>query len=166
MIKYYFCPDLFLFLLMGERVRMSKENISTVQSAVCEFHVYKAIWQPKEGKKLMCEHVENNKYGLAAMKVCRPLNRKIGGYFPIEISIIKWFIIARSAIVEAQLTAAHYRFSPLVQGRLEIPCSLTFKMVATKKSSELLKTYLELFQSKYTEPQEIIIFGTSTKRIL
>ena len=92
--------------------------------------------------------------------MCRPWNRKIVRHLPIEISRITRFIIARGAIVEAQLTAAHYRRSPLVQGGLEIPCSLTFKMPATKKSSELLKKYLELFESKYTEPQEIIILRT------
>ena len=37
-------------------------------------------------------------------------------------------------------------------------------MPATKKSSELLKKYLELFESKYTEPQEIIILGTLNRK--
>ena len=37
-------------------------------------------------------------------------------------------------------------------------------MPATKKSSELLKKYLELFESKYTEPQEIISLGTFDKK--
>ena len=67
---------------------MPKENILTVQSAVCGFHVYKAIWQPEEDEKLMCEHEENNKYDLFAIKVCRPLDRKIAGHLPIEISRI------------------------------------------------------------------------------
>ena len=105
-------------------MRMSKENILTVQSDVRGFHVYKAIWQPEEGEKLMCEHEENNEYDLFAIKVRRPLDRKIVGHFPIEILRTTRFIIARGAIVEAQLTTAHYRRSPLVQGGLEIPCSL------------------------------------------
>ena len=95
---------------------MSKENILTVQSAVCGFHVYKATWQPEEGKKLMCEHKENNTYDLFPINVCQPLHRKIVGHLPIEISRITQFIIAHGAIVEAQLTAAHYKFSTLVQG--------------------------------------------------
>ena len=37
-------------------------------------------------------------------------------------------------------------------------------MPTTKKSSELLKKYLELYESKYTEPQEIIILGTFNKK--
>ena len=69
MIKYYFSLDFFPFLLVRERVRMSKENILTVQSAVRGFHVYKAIWQPEEGEKLMCEHEENKKYDLFAINV-------------------------------------------------------------------------------------------------
>ena len=112
----------------------------------------------------MCEHEENNKYYLFAIKLYRPLDRKIVGHFPIKISRITRFIIARGAIGEAQLTAAHYRRSPLVQGGLEIPCSLIFKMPETKKSSELLKKYLERFESKQTEPQEIIILGTFIKK--
>ena len=82
----------------------------------------------------------------------------------IEISRIAWFIIPRETIVEAQLTAAHYRSSPLVQWGLEIPCSLTFKIPAIKKSSELLKEYPEHFESNFTEPQEIIILGTFSKK--
>ena len=143
---------------------MSKENILTVQSAIRGFHVYKAIRQPEEGEKLISEHEENNKYDLFAIKVCRPLDRKIVDDLPIAISRITRFIIARGVIVEAQLTAAHYRRSPLVQGGLEIPCSLIFKMPETKKSSELLKKYLERFESKQTEPQEIIILGTFIKK--
>ena len=143
---------------------MSKENILTFQSAVRGFHVYKAIWQPEEGEKLMCEHEENNKYDLFAIKVCRPLDRKIVGHLPIEISRITRFMIARGTMVEAQVTAAHYRRPLLVQGGLEISYSLTFKMPATKKSSELLKKYLELFESKYTEHQEIITLGTFKKK--
>ena len=37
-------------------------------------------------------------------------------------------------------------------------------MPETKKSSELLKKYLERFESKQTEPQEIIILGTFIKK--
>ena len=112
----------------------------------------------------MCEHKENNKYDLFAIKMWRSLDRKIVGHLTIDISRITRFIIVRGTIAEAQLTAAHYRRSPLVQGGLEIPCSLTFEMPATKKSSGLVKKYLELFESKYTEPQEIIILGTFNKK--
>ena len=112
----------------------------------------------------MCEHQENNEYYLFAIKLCRPLDKEIVRHFPIEISRITRFISSRGAIGEAYLTAAHYRRSPLAQGGLEIPCSLTFKMPATKNSSELLKRYLERFESKYTEPRKIIILGTFIKK--
>ena len=145
---------------------MSKENISPVQSAIRGFHVHKAIWQSEEGKKLTFEHEENNKYDLFAIKVCRPLDRKIIGHLPIEISRITRLIIARAAIVEAQLTAAHYRCFPLVQGGLEIPSSLTFKMPATKKSSILLKKYLEFLNQNTQNLRKSLFLELSTKRIL
>ena len=96
-------------------------------------------------------------------KVCQPLQRKIVGHLPIEISRITPFIIARGTIVEAQLTPTHYRRSPLVQRGLETSCSLTSRCQRLK-SSELLKKYLELFESKYTEAQEIIILGTFNRK--
>ena len=139
---------------------MSKEKVLTVQTAVRGFHVYKASWQPKENEKLSCDHEEDNKYDIFAIKVCQSVDDKIVGHLPIEISRITRYALARGAKVEAQLTQSHYRRSPLVQGGLEIPCSLTLKIPATKKSSGLLERYLELFESKYTEPQEIVILGT------
>ena len=66
-------------------------------------------------------------------KVCRPLQRKIVGHLPIEISRITPFNIARGTILEAQLTPAHYRRSPLVQRGLETPCSLTSRCQRLKK---------------------------------
>ena len=52
-------------------MRLSKENIWTVQSAVRGFR-----------EKLKREHEEINKYDLFAIKVCRPLDRKI--IFPLK----------------------------------------------------------------------------------
>ena len=44
-------------------VKRKLKEKKTVQSAVRGFHVYKAIWRPEEGEKLMCEH----KYDLFAV---------------------------------------------------------------------------------------------------
>ena len=80
---------------------MSKENIVTAQSAVCGFLVYRVICQPEESEKLFCEHEENNKYDLFAIKVSEPLDRKIVGHLPIEILRITQFIIACGVIVKS-----------------------------------------------------------------
>ena len=52
-------------------MRLSKENIWTVQSPVRGFR-----------EKLKREHEEINKYDLSAIKICRPLDRKI--IFPLK----------------------------------------------------------------------------------
>ena len=145
---------------------MSKENKVTVQSVVRGFHVYKAICQLEESEKLFCEHEENNKYDLFATKVCQPFDRKIVGHLPIEILRITQFIIACWAIVEAQLTDANYRRSPLVQGGLEIPCLLTFKMPATKKTMNCWRGILNFLNQNTQNIRKSLFSGLSTKRIL
>ena len=142
---------------------MSSEKVLTVQAAIRGYHVYKAIWKPMEAETLLSEYEENNPHDLFAIKVCRIPDKTIVGHLPMEISRITKYMIARGAQIEAQLTETHYRRSPLVQGGLEIPCSLTLRMPATVKSSELLKMYLQLYHSTYTEPQENVILGTFGK---
>ena len=157
---------MFVYLLFQEnlqvtegRVKMSREKILSVQTAVRGFHFYKSIWAPKESDILSCEHEENNPYDLFAIKTCQE-NGTIVGHLPIEISRISKFLLDRGARIQAKLRETHYRRSPLVQGGLEIPCTLVIRMPGTIKSTELLKKYLELFEERYEEPQEIVILGT------
>ena len=64
---------------------MSKENILTVQcAAVRGFHVYKAIWQPKEDEKLICEREENNKYDLFQLKCVDHWTERLLVIFPLK----------------------------------------------------------------------------------
>lgn len=138
---------------------MSREKVLSVQAAVRGFHFYKSIWAPKKSEVLSCEHEENNPYDLFAIKTCQE-NGRIVGHLPIEISRITKFLLDRGAKIQAELRETHYRRSPLVQGGLEIPCTLIIRMPATVKSTELLKRYLELFEERYDEPQEIVVLGT------
>ena len=80
---------------------MSKEKVLAVQTAVRGFHVYKASWQPEENEKLSCDHEEDNKYNIFAIKVCQPVNDKMVVHLPMEISRIISYALARGAKVEA-----------------------------------------------------------------
>jgi len=108
-------------------------------------------------------HEENNPYDPFAIKTCRFNSDRIVGHLPIEISRITKFILDRGAKVEVKLRETHYRRSPLVQGGLEIPCDLELKMPNTLKNAAMLKKYLELFEDRYEESQEIVIMGTFSK---
>ena len=139
---------------------MSLEWVLLLKAAARGFHVYKAIWKPKDSEVLACSHEENNPRGPFAIKTCELDSGRIVGHLPMELSRISKFILDRRAKIEVKLRETHYRRSPLVQGGLEIPCDLVIRMPNTMKSAELLKKYLKLFENCYKEPQEIVILGT------
>ena len=139
---------------------MSLERVLSLQAAVRGFHVYKAIWEPKDSEVLACSHEENNLHDPFAIKTCQFNSGKIDGHLPMELSRISKFILDRGAKIDVKLPETHYRRSPLVQGGLEIPCDLVIRMPNTMESGELLKKYLKLFKNYYEEQQEIVILGT------
>jgi len=53
------------------------------------------------------------------------------GHLLREISRPTKYLLDRGAIVSAELSATHYRKSPLFQGGLEIPCVVTVTMPAS-----------------------------------
>ena len=126
---------------------MSLERVLSLQAAVRGFHVYKAIWKPKDSEVLACSHEEKNPHDLYAMKACQLDFGKIVGPLPMELSRISKFILDRGDKIEVKLCKTHYRRSLLVQGGLVIPCDLLIRMPSTKKSAELLKKYLKLFKN-------------------
>ena len=62
---------------------------------------------------------------------------KIVGHLPMEISRITRFLLDRGAKIEATLWLTHHRRSSLVQGGLEIRCTVKVSMVPTQLSKKL-----------------------------
>ena len=65
----------------------------------------------------------------------------IVGHLPMEISRITKFLLDRGARIEATLRSIQYRRSPLVQGGLEIPCTVKVSMMPTQLSKKLVDLY-------------------------
>ena len=139
---------------------MSFERVLSVQAAVRGFHVYKNVWEPKESETLVCSHEKENVHDPFAIKTYQRDSERIVGHLPMELSRITKFLLDRGARMEAKLRETHYRRSPLVQGGLEIPCDLIIRMPNTVKNDEILEHYLELFEERYEEPQEMVKLGT------
>ena len=78
----------------------------------------------------------------------------------MEISRITKFLLDRRARIEATLRSTHYRQSPLVQGGLEIPCTVNVLMMPTQLSKKLVDRYGELVESFYFEPLDSEIIGS------
>ena len=62
----------------------------------------------------------------------------------MEISRITKFIIQRGATVNVEVTGQHYRWSPLMQGGMEVPYRVFVKMPGTILNHTLLQCYQEL----------------------
>ena len=80
-------------------------------------------------------------------------NEKPVGYLPRETSRVSEFIIERGTTVDVELTSDHYRWSPLVQGGVEIKCKVTVKVLnATRRL--VTESYRALVEELYVEPKE------------
>ena len=69
------------------------------------------------------------------------------------MSRITKYFMDRGGEVSVSLKGKHYRWSPLVQGGLEIQCSVCIKIVGTSENLLMLERYNELVRELYTEPK-------------
>ena len=66
---------------------------------------------------------------------------KIGGYLPRKISRPTKFLLAREAVMYAEVSSDKYRYSPLVQGGLELSCVVYVSMPPTVLNENLISRY-------------------------
>lgn len=89
---------------------------------------------------------------------------KIVGHLPMELSRITKFLMDRGATLTATLKTTYYRISPLMQGGLELPCSVDVYMKSsTISSKKLIQRYTELVENLYMEPLDDICVGSFVK---
>ena len=69
------------------------------------------------------------------------------------------YLLDRGATVKAVITCSYYCRSPLFQGGLEIPCSVTVSMPGTIRNHLPLDRYRELVTELYCEPKDETIIG-------
>ena len=80
-----------------------------------------------------------------AIKTCRMNENKIVGHLPSEISHATKFLLEKGADV----TQTYYCRSPLLQGGLEIPCTIKVSFPATIKTDMFIGKYKEIVESLY-----------------
>ena len=116
-------------------------EIFTFDSAVRGYHVYKVLWKPAIGKKLLVDQELDNEVDKFAGKVVK--NNEIVGQFPREYSRILWYFIACGEKICVELTGRRRHCRQLCGG-LEIPCRLVFSCSSKVKINRLK----ELVESK------------------
>ena len=137
----------------------SVNKVFVFSAAVRGFHVYRETWNPTEQEKLCCLFEENNVFDMFAIKTLHADGRTTVGHLPREISRPTKFLLDRGAKVEAELSATHYRRSPLFQGGLEIPCLVRITMPGSIIGHLLLEEYEKVVLRVYCEPKDEIIMG-------
>ena len=136
-------------------------ELKNIPCAVRGFHYYRGYWTPYLGEELICQHDDSNHFDVFAIKICYQKNGGTYGHLPKEISRATKFLIDRGALVFVEVSSNHYRYSPLVQGGLEIPCRLSVKLaVAMIKNNMLVDRYNQILEELYEEPSEEIIIGS------
>ena len=93
---------------------------------------------------MTCVHEENNPYDIFPIKVCETGGDRAVCHLPMEISRVTKFLIQRGANVMATVISDYYRRSPLIQGGLEVPCSIDVWLASTVANDACLKRYKEL----------------------
>ena len=112
---------------------MSKEKHIELHLAIRGFHYYRKYWRPNTDEKLIWIHDQENVFDMFVIKTCLEDGLTVG-HLPREVSRICKFLLDRGTSITAELTSTIYRFSPLVNGGLEIPCKINVKMLSTVKN--------------------------------
>ena len=139
--------------------RMAFNKTFEYTAAVRGYHYFKTIWQPKENEVLICQFHNGSSYDMFDIKTCDQRGT-MADHLPREASRITKFIIDRGAIVSVMLTGTHYRRSPLVKDRLEIPCKVSVSLRGTCLNLLLLERYKQLSEELYIEPKEETVLGS------
>ena len=137
----------------------SKNRSFEFTAAIRGYHVYQKIWQPELNETLVCIYERRNEFDAFSVKTVRAVDNATFGHLPREISRPTKYLLDRGATVKAVITFSYYRRSPLFQGGLEIPCSVTVSMPGTIRNHLLLDRYRELVAELYCEPKGEIIIG-------
>ena len=93
-------------------------------SAVRGYHVYKDLWKPSIGEKLVARREFNNPMDKHAVKVVK--DDETVGHLPREFSRIAWYFLARSGEISVEVIGRRRHCKQLCRG-MEIPCQLEFK---------------------------------------
>ena len=133
---------------LNENNKMDFEIMYSFDTAARGYHYYGRCWQPEINQTLYLSHEKNKHFDSITIKMCHTRGN-IVGHLPMEISRITKFLLNRGARMKATLRSTHYRRSPLVQGGLEIPCTVKVSLMPTQLSKKLVDRYRELVERFY-----------------
>ena len=126
-------------------------------AAIRGYHYYRKYWQPEVNQKLYLSDERANAFDVFSIKASNA-EGKIVGHLPMKVSRITKFLMDHGARWTATLRTTQYHKSPLIQGGLEIPCSVDVYMISsTVLSRKLTQRYTKLVEDFYMEPMVVLV---------
>ena len=122
------------------------------------FHEYRNIWAPRINQQLIIKPESGNLFDLYAIGQFTKIRGKIEplslvGHLPREISRFCKFFIEYGDNIKATVCDIKFRRSPLPQGGLEIPISVT---ILKNNASQRIYGEMQAFiKEYYVEPDNI-----------
>lgn len=111
-------------------------------SHVKGFHVYKALWTPKNGETLQCEGEPNNPVDKYA--VCVKKENKIVGHLPLgksgKFAKTIFYFLRADELSSCKVTVTGKPVNLGDGEGMQVPCNLTF--IGTEKCIEILKKHI------------------------
>ena len=92
-------------------------------SAVRGYHVYRDVWEPFVGEKLVARRQFDNHFDKFAVKVLN--DEETVGHLPHEYSRIACYFLARGGSISVEVSS-HCRHCKQLCGGMEIPCRVKF----------------------------------------
>ena len=133
---------------------MELDKMYSFDAAITGYHYYCKYWQPEVNQKLYLLRERDNAFDVFSTKAC-DAEGKIVDHLPMEVSRITKFLMDCGARLTATLRMTYYFKSPLMQGGLDIPCSVdVYMMSSTVLSRKLIQRYPELVENFYIEPSD------------
>ena len=110
-----------------------------IPCCVRDYHVYRDIREAAIGEVLVCQREptnSTNRYAVAVIK-----SAEIIGHLPRKLSKVCSLVLRRGGSIRSTVTGHMRYLSDLLQGWLEVPCTLLFTGDAkeVKKLKRLLK---------------------------
>ena len=97
------------------------------QSCIRGFHVYQQVWSPAVGEIVSCERETTNRHDPFAVMVVK--SRTTVGHLPRKISCTCSMFLRKGGLISCEVTGKRQYSRDLVQGGLEVPCTLIFEVV-------------------------------------
>ena len=93
-------------------------------SAVRGYHVYRDVWEPSVGEKLVARREFDNPSKNFAVKVLN--GEETVGHLPREYTRIAWYFLTRGGSISVEVSGHHRRHCKQLCGGMEIPCRVKF----------------------------------------